>query len=73
MSATLERVRLADLKPGDVIVAGPGAGCVDPGHYAVRADSEGDLFVLCLAGMHYLEHAARPDGTLAGFSRGAHE
>lgn len=65
-------VNLAEVKPGDVLEAASQEK-LPPGMYAVLADSEGDLYVDGGRGRVYLEHAAREDGTLAGFRWGAFE
>lgn len=62
-------VTLADLKQGDAVVIAPRQACLIHGLATVEADSEGDLFVDCRRGMHYLELFLGDGGVLVGVSR----
>lgn len=47
--------QLSKLKPGDAVVVDAGFDCLKPWHVAtVRADSHGELYIPCKAGMHML-------------------
>lgn len=60
------RVRLSDLKPGDTIVADAGFTCVIAGRHTILSD--GELFIECNEGRHYLDGQKGEDGYLVGIS-----
>lgn len=61
-------MKLADLKPGDMGIVDAAHGCLIQGRALVEADSEGDLFVHCRQGFHYLETLQGDGGELVGVS-----
>lgn len=64
-------MKLCDLKPGDTVVVQPRQACLIHGLAHVEADSEGEIFIHCRQGMHYLELFQGEDGELVGISRPA--
>jgi hypothetical protein len=68
--ATEDGLRLGDLKPGDTVLVQPRQACLIHGLATVEADSEGDLFIHCRQGFHYLELFQGAGGLLVGLSRG---
>jgi hypothetical protein len=65
-------MKFADLKAGMRLVVGSGFGCLRKGTIVqVYADEDGDLFVNCDHGAHYLDAQTRTDGVLEGFTLAA--
>lgn len=62
-------LRLTDLGVGDEIVVTAQTACFVDGRRTVFADSEGDQFVWCAHGRHYLELLAGDGGVLNGVRR----
>lgn len=65
-------MRLTDIKPGDRIRGFEGFGCIpDNATRTVQADVDGDLFVQCREGRHYLMGQEDESGELIGLRREA--
>jgi hypothetical protein len=62
-------VVMTDLGVGDEIVVTAQTACFLEGRRTVFADSEGDLFVWCAHGRHYLETLQGEGGVLSGVGR----
>lgn len=67
--ATPRPVRLADLAAGVPLLADRHHACLTEGLHRVEADDEGDLFIRCDHGRHYLELHLGEGGVLRGLSR----
>ncbi len=65
----LERVRMADLKAGDVLIADAGFSCIPEGEVIVNGDEAG-LYFECAEGRHRLDgQEDEPGGYLSGLTR----
>lgn len=63
-------VRLDELKPGDRLTGFRWWGCVpERAVRTVKCTHDGELFVRCKEGAHYLDGQLRDDGTLANVRR----
>lgn len=67
----MAQTKILDLKEGDtLIVVGEGFICMKKNDYKkVIADYEGNLFVDCGAGAHYLDGQVADDGSLVGLRK----
>lgn len=57
-------VRREDLKVGDIVVVDAGFSCMDAGSEHVVWEDDGDLFIYCREGKHFLGN-----GTLSGIRK----
>lgn len=64
------KVRLADVKPDDILITDGGFTCMKSGQHRVHRDQTGNLFIKCSYGNHYLDGQLDDDGTLVGLTRG---
>lgn len=63
-------IKLAELKIGDTLIADSGFTCLSKNERCrVHKDAEGDLYVKCKMGVHYLEGQLDKDDNLVGFRR----
>jgi len=62
------RVKLDDLKPGDVITLDSGFTCHEAGNAQVESDTDGAYFI-CANGRHYLDGQEGADGYLVGITK----
>lgn len=61
----MSRLRLSDVKPGDMVMCDDGFPCMPPGRRRVEVSAHG-LFVRCNEGHHYLSGQVGDDGLLIG-------
>lgn len=64
----MERTKLDDLAPGDIVVADGGFTCIRAGEHQVR-EMDGLLFVPCDDGKHFLDGQEDDDGYLVGLTK----
>lgn len=62
-------ILLADIKGGDLLIADDGFTCMPAGQLSVAASHDGQLFVPCNHGVHYLNGQTDSRGRLVGFRR----
>lgn len=62
----MTRLRLSDVKPGDMVMLDDGFSCMPPGRRRVETSEDGSLFVPCDEGRHYLSGQVGDDGFLVG-------
>lgn len=43
----MQKLKLSDIKSGDIIVADDGFDCMKPGPHKVEEDRDGSLYVVC--------------------------
>ena len=64
------KVALADVKPGDILIADAGFTCMfEAEHVTVAADEDGRLYVNCADGRHLLDGQTDAEGYLIGLTR----
>jgi len=62
-------MKLSKLKVGDIVLADAGFNCLTAGEHTV-AESEGELFIPCSYGKHYLKgHVDVETDEVIGFSK----
>ena len=67
--ATSVSAKLADLKPGDVLIADAGFTCLRwKEHCTVLRGEDGEMFVPCEEGVHYLGSQTNEAGEVLGFT-----
>jgi hypothetical protein len=60
-------MRLDQVKAGMTLIADNGFSCLKNGErYIVEGDADGELYITCDAGHHYLEGQVDEDGELVG-------
>lgn len=63
------KLRLTDVKPGDILITDRGFTCMDKGqHLTVRLSRHG-LWIPCRVGRHYLDGQEDEDGFLVGLTK----
>ncbi len=68
LKAAIAVAKLSEVKPGMVLIADGGFGCIEAGAELVVASREGTLYVPCEHTFHDLEGQVADDGdTLVGF------
>lgn len=56
-----------DIREGDTLIAGDGHSCLTPGaEVVVAAHADGDLFVVCSVGLHWINDQD-DEGNIIGF------
>lgn len=62
-------MKLTDLKDGDFILCDNGFTCLEQGRHTVKSDEQGDLYIDCAMGYHYLDGQENEDGDLIGIAQ----
>jgi len=65
-------MKLSEMRASDKLIADSGFTCLNAGEHVVQADGEGQLFIACSDGKHYLAGQTdfkNPD-LLVGLTRG---
>lgn len=61
-------MKLTDLWEGMVVVVDDEFTCMRAGHKRVHRDDEGEFYLTCSEGRHYLDGQENEDGELSGIS-----
>lgn len=66
-------MKLSDLKAGDIVLTDDGFTCLAEGEHRVEADEDGDLYIPCSDGKHFLSGQEDDEtGELVGISSPSH-
>ena len=60
--------KVDEVKRGSFLIADGGFTCMEPGRKKVMANAEGDLYVRCREGRHYLDGQIDENGVYVGLT-----